>query len=58
MKAYEPKKKSYNDLTTLVKEMREAKVFVSSFDGIRIETREATYMMYDGQLLVRKHGID
>ena len=56
MKTYQPKKKKYNDLRSLFREMIDAGVFVSLFDGTRIETREATFMMYDGQLLVRKHG--
>ena len=58
MKNYEPKKKKYNDLRSLFREMIDAGVFVSLFDGTRIETKEATYMMYDGQLLVRAHGND
>lgn len=49
-KPYKPKKKRYNDLRTLSREMTEAKV-KHTFNGWKIETRVEKFTMVDSQLL-------
>jgi len=52
---YKPKKKRYPDLRTLYREMLLAKPKIRSivFDGIKIVTKKAEYMMYDGELIIK-----
>lgn len=58
MKKYTPKKKKYNDLRTLAREMIDARVGMI-YDGIRITTRKQIFTMFDGELLIRdKDGND
>ena len=53
-KQYEPKKKKYNDLRSLYKEMIDNKVKVITFNGAFIETKNQRWGMYDGELVVWK----
>lgn len=57
-KGYVPKKKKYNDLRTLAREMIDARVRMI-YDGIRITTSKQIFTMFDGELLIRdKDGND
>ena len=49
-KPYTPKKKRYNDLRTLSREMTDAKV-KHTFIGWKIETRVQKFTMVDSQVL-------
>ena len=51
-KLYTPKRKSYNDLSTLYREMRASKVKVLSFNGHCLETKHQKWGMYEGVLTV------
>ena len=52
-KFYKPKKKKYNDLRTLSREMTENKVKIILDDGFSITTKDGTrYMLYDGQVVI------
>jgi hypothetical protein len=51
-KEYKPKKKSYNDLTSLYKEMIAEGIKVTYFDGYRLETKHERWGMYEGRLMV------
>ena len=56
MKNYSPKKKRYNDLVTLSREMTDSKV-KHEFDGISIKTSKQTFLLFDGDLVVKEtHG--
>ena len=58
MKKYAPKKKKYNDLATLAREMIDNRVRMI-YDGIRITTSKQIFTMFDGELLIRdKDGND
>lgn len=50
---YKPKKKRYNDLRSLYKEMLASKQKGVTFDGIKIVSKKAEYMMYDGELIIK-----
>ena len=50
---YEPKKKKYNDLKSLHKEMLDAGQKVTIFDGVKIVTKDGIFTLYDGQIFVR-----
>ncbi len=49
-KPYTPKKKRYNDLRTLSREMTESKV-KHTFNGWKIETKVQKFVMVDSQVL-------
>lgn len=49
-KPYTPKKKRYNDLCTLSREMTAAKV-KHAFNGCKIETKVQKFIMIDSQVL-------
>ena len=52
---YKPKKKRYNDLRSLAKEMVDNKVKIILDDGFSITTKDGTrYMLYDGQITMDK----
>ena len=51
-KVYQPKRKQYNDLTTLVKEMALAGEKVINFDGHSIQTKTTRYALFDGTVSV------
>ena len=58
MKKYAPKKKKYNDLATLAREMIDSRVRMI-YDGIRITTSKQIFTLFDGELLIRdKDGND
>ena len=46
-KPYQPKRKQYTSLSTLVSEMTQEGVFIDVFDGISIEANGYRYGMYD-----------
>ena len=55
-KKFTPKKSRYNDLTTLSREMTDAKV-KHEFDGISIKAGKQTFLLFDGDLIVKEtHG--
>lgn len=55
-KKYTPKKKRYNDLVTLSREMTDSKV-KHEFDGISIKKGKQTFLLFDGDLIVKEtHG--
>ena len=54
-KRYEPKKKKYNDLRTLAREMIDSRVRMV-YNGISITTKKQTFTMYDGELLIRDNN--
>ena len=55
-KKYSPKKKRYNDLSTLSREMTEAKI-KHEFDGISIRVGKQTFLLFDGDLVIKEtHG--
>ena len=55
-KKYNPKKKRYNDLVTLSREMTDAKV-KHEFDGISIKVGKQTFLLCDSDLVVKEtHG--
>ena len=50
---YEPKKKRYNDLRTLAKEMQDNKVKVLKDDGCSITIKGGVkYSLFDGEIVV------
>ena len=49
-KPYTPKKKRYNDLRTLSREMTDAKI-KHAFNGWKIETKVQKFVMVDSQVL-------
>jgi hypothetical protein len=49
---YQPKKKKYNDLSTLFKEMKDSNVKITDFDGAAILTKGHKYVLYDGSIIV------
>ena len=49
---YKPKKKKYNDLCSLHKEMKENGVSPMAFDGASILTKGHKYVLYDGNIIV------
>lgn len=49
-KNYTPKRKSYNDLSTLYKEMTAAGVKVLYFNGHLLETKHQRWGLYEGRL--------
>ena len=49
---YQPKKKQYNDLTSLAKEMVLAGEKVINFDGHSIQTKTTHYGLFDGTVSV------
>jgi hypothetical protein len=51
---YEPKKKRYNDLSSLHKEMKENNIAPMSFDGARILTKTHQYTLLDGVITVKE----
>ena len=51
-KVYQPKRKQYNDLTTLAKEMVLAGEKVINFDGHSIQTKTTRYALFDGTVSV------
>jgi len=51
-KQYEPKKKKYNDLRSLYKEMVDHNVKVITFNGAFIETKKQRWGMYNGELVM------
>ena len=51
-KVYQPKKKQYNDLSALAKEMIIAGEKVINFDGHSIQTKTAYYGLFDGTVSV------
>ena len=53
MKQYKPKKKRYNDLSSLHREMKDMKVKIESFDGSRIVTNKATYTLCDSTIFIK-----
>ena len=58
-KKYAPKKSRYNDLCSLSREMKDAKV-KHEFDGRSITTGKQTFLLYDSELIVieGKDGTD
>ena len=50
---YEPKKKKYNDLRSLHKEMLDAGQKVTTFDGAKIETKQQIFTLFDGEIQTR-----
>lgn len=46
-KPYQPKRKQYNSLSTLVSEMTQEGVYIDVFDGISIEANGYRYGMSD-----------
>ena len=55
---YEPKKRQYSDLRSLFDEMKKEGHKVLDFNGWILKTKEATYMMYEGEVLVKANGND
>ena len=53
MKQYKPKKKRYNDLSSLHREMKDKKVKIVSFDGRRIVTKSAIYTLCDSTIFIK-----
>ena len=51
-KNYEPKKKKYNDLRTLAREMIDNRVRMV-FTGHSITTKNQIFTMFDGEILIR-----
>ena len=51
-KIYQPKKKQYNDLTSLAKEMVLAGEKVINFDGHSIQTKTTYYGLFDGTVSI------
>ena len=54
-KAYQPKKKKYNDLLTLHDEMIREKVKSLTFDGVSIKTKQAKYTLVHGEVTVSEN---
>ena len=46
-KPYQPKRKQYTSLSTLVSEMTQEGVYIDVFDGLSIEANGYRYGMYD-----------
>jgi len=53
-KAYQPKKKKYNDLLSLHDEMLKSGVKRLTYDGVSIETKGARYTLLDGEILINE----
>ncbi len=51
---YQPKKKKYNDLSSLYKEMLDNGHKVQKFDGLSIHTKKAKYGLVDGTIVIWK----
>ena len=51
-KVYQPKKKQYNDLTALAKEMVLSGEKLVNFDGVSINTKDTTYGLFDGTITI------
>ena len=49
---YQPKKKKYNDLVSLAKEMVDAEVKGVLFNGHQILTNEGKYTLFDGKVII------
>ena len=54
-KKYEPKKKKYNDLASLAREMIDNRIRMV-YNGMSITTKKQTFTMYDGELLIRDNN--
>jgi hypothetical protein len=52
MKEYKPKKKKYNDLSTLAREMIDNRVRMV-FSGHTITTKKQVFTMLDGEIIIR-----
>ena len=50
-KEYTPKKKKYNDLTSLYNEMVSGGVKVDYFDGCVLKTKNQKWGMFEGKLI-------
>lgn len=53
-KAYQPKKKKYNDLLSLHDEMIREGVKNMTYNGASIESKEARYTLLDGEILINE----
>ena len=51
---YEPKKKKYNDLSSLHTEMKDNGVTPMSFDGASILTKTHQYTLLDRELIIKE----
>ena len=51
-KVYQPKRKQYNDLTTLAKEMVLAGEKLINFNGHSIQTKTTQYALFDGTVSI------
>ena len=51
-KVYQPKRKQYNDLTTLAKEMVLAGEKLINFNGHSIQTKTSQYALFDGTVSI------
>ena len=52
MKQYQPKKKKYNDLATLAREMIDNRIRMI-FTGHTITTKKQVFTMLDGEIIIR-----
>lgn len=55
-KEYKPKRKSYNDLTSLYNEMVSGGVKVAYFDGCVLKTKNQKWSMFEGKLIEEGDG--
>ena len=53
-KAYQPKKKKYNDLLSLHDEMIREGVKNMTYNGVSIESKEVRYTLLDGEILINE----
>ena len=51
---YKPKKKKYNDLSSLYKEMKDDNVKITDFDGAAILTKGHKYVLCDGVISIKE----
>jgi hypothetical protein len=51
---YQPKKKKYNDLSTLFKEMKDSNVKITEFNGASILTKKHKYILCDGVISIKE----
>ena len=51
---YEPKKKKYNDLTSLHKEMKGEGIAPMVFDGAAILTKTHQYTLLDSEVIIKE----
>ena len=51
---YKPKKKKYNDLSSLYKEMKDDNVKITEFNGASILTKKHKYILCDGVISIKE----